>query len=344
MGKHHPPLYFLESIVNPSAVVVEGPGFADAAGRSTMPAYPDLTAAQLQDLVAFLAADGGRGGRRRDRCWRAAAPYRQPAQPSNPLPAAPPRRPPHFWCRPTIFNSSSSRVRAWFRDEFAPKMQAFDGVVSIETVVDRDPPPIGDDRVRLPRSRRAEQMEQQSRHARSRRQVRRVHRRARPLRLRNAAGPSSSLTIDAATAFGLPAGSRRGAPPREVRERGQVPRLRFYAASKTTGKRRGARKPRPVTCTSSASGSSRKLRAADRAARSASRASPCAPGACRDRCARRTRTPCAAWARGRCRSRRAVPSAVVVVGGAEADADDGALRDRARPRDRPRASPAGRCR
>ena len=43
MGAHHPAAYFVESIVNPGAVLVDGPGYVSADGRSAMPAYPDMT-------------------------------------------------------------------------------------------------------------------------------------------------------------------------------------------------------------------------------------------------------------------------------------------------------------
>ncbi len=54
MGEHHPPGYFAESIVNPDAVLIQGPGYIGADGRSTMPAYPEMTLAQLADVVAYL--------------------------------------------------------------------------------------------------------------------------------------------------------------------------------------------------------------------------------------------------------------------------------------------------
>jgi mono/diheme cytochrome c family protein len=54
MGGHHPAGYFVESILAPDAVLVEGDGYIDAAVHSTMPDYPDLTARQLGDLVAYL--------------------------------------------------------------------------------------------------------------------------------------------------------------------------------------------------------------------------------------------------------------------------------------------------
>ena len=55
MGGMHPAEYFAESIVNPDAVLVDGPGFLGPDGRSRMPSFNDsLTVAQLTDLVAYL--------------------------------------------------------------------------------------------------------------------------------------------------------------------------------------------------------------------------------------------------------------------------------------------------
>jgi cytochrome c1 len=54
MGEHHPPGYFAESIVNPSAVLIKGEGYIGPDGRSTMPTYPDMTLGELADLVAYL--------------------------------------------------------------------------------------------------------------------------------------------------------------------------------------------------------------------------------------------------------------------------------------------------
>jgi hypothetical protein len=52
MGSHHPAEYFAESILDPDAVLVDGPGWEGGDGHSTMPRYPDLTLRQLADLVA----------------------------------------------------------------------------------------------------------------------------------------------------------------------------------------------------------------------------------------------------------------------------------------------------
>jgi cbb3-type cytochrome oxidase cytochrome c subunit len=56
MGAHHPASYFAESLVNPNAVIVTGPGYTDADGRSRMPAYRDMNLGQLIDLVAYLTS------------------------------------------------------------------------------------------------------------------------------------------------------------------------------------------------------------------------------------------------------------------------------------------------
>lgn len=55
MGDRHPTDYLVESIINPNAVIVEGPGFTGPDGLSKMPDYNDsLTVKQLIDLVAYL--------------------------------------------------------------------------------------------------------------------------------------------------------------------------------------------------------------------------------------------------------------------------------------------------
>ena len=62
MGQHHPTEYLVESLVNPSAVLIEGPGYVGGDGRSIMPATPAMTLAQLIDLVAYLKSQGGDAG------------------------------------------------------------------------------------------------------------------------------------------------------------------------------------------------------------------------------------------------------------------------------------------
>ena len=60
MGAHHPAEYFAQSIVDPNAVILAGPGFTGRDGRSIMPDYRDsLTFAELVDLVAYIKSLGG---------------------------------------------------------------------------------------------------------------------------------------------------------------------------------------------------------------------------------------------------------------------------------------------
>ena len=55
MGSHHASQYFLESIMNPNAVIVTGPGHTGPDGLSIMPDYREsLTVAELIDLVAYM--------------------------------------------------------------------------------------------------------------------------------------------------------------------------------------------------------------------------------------------------------------------------------------------------
>ena len=60
MGSHHPAEYFAESILNPNAVIVTGPGHTGPDGLSVMPDYRDsLTLAETIDLVAYIRSLGG---------------------------------------------------------------------------------------------------------------------------------------------------------------------------------------------------------------------------------------------------------------------------------------------
>jgi uncharacterized protein involved in high-affinity Fe2+ transport len=55
VGSHHPAEYFAESILNPNAVIVTGPGHTGPDGLSIMPDFRDsLTLAETIDLVAYI--------------------------------------------------------------------------------------------------------------------------------------------------------------------------------------------------------------------------------------------------------------------------------------------------
>jgi mono/diheme cytochrome c family protein len=141
MGNHHPPAYFLEAILNPDAVLVDGPGYVSAQGHSAMPTYPDLTVTQLEDLVAYLTSLtsgdphaghqmppvqmlGGQG-------TRAAPP--DPAD----LPSPPGTAARIFFVQSyDVAPGKLQEFEAWFRREGARRFLAIDGLVSVETYVD----------------------------------------------------------------------------------------------------------------------------------------------------------------------------------------------------------------
>jgi mono/diheme cytochrome c family protein len=62
MGGHHPAEYFAESILDPNAVLLAGPGWIGPDGRSIMPDFGDsLTVREFVDLVAYIKSLGGGG-------------------------------------------------------------------------------------------------------------------------------------------------------------------------------------------------------------------------------------------------------------------------------------------
>lgn len=124
MGSHHPPEYFAESILNPNAVVVDGPGYFGVDGRSVMPAYPDMTLAQLGDLVTYLQSLTA--GTHTMHAHHAMAP----------APAAP---------EPAVFlvqvnEITTAQLRAfddWFGGGGRQELAAFDGLVQLRAFVNR---------------------------------------------------------------------------------------------------------------------------------------------------------------------------------------------------------------
>ena len=127
MGGHHPSEYFAESILNPDAVVVSGPGWTDANGRSVMPSYADITLAQLADLVAYIKS-------------LASGPHLMPAPTPTrgELPAPPPSKAGIFLMqRYDVVPGRLADFEAWFAAEGRAAFLAVDGVVGVDTFVDR---------------------------------------------------------------------------------------------------------------------------------------------------------------------------------------------------------------
>lgn len=58
VGARHPG-ELVESIMNPNAQILDGPGYTDERGRSIMPDYQNLTLGELGDLVEYLKTLGG---------------------------------------------------------------------------------------------------------------------------------------------------------------------------------------------------------------------------------------------------------------------------------------------
>ncbi len=118
-------MYFVESILTPDAVLVDGPGYIGPDGRSVMPSYPDLTLRQLADLVAYLKSLTAGGA-------------------AEMLTAAPPAEPTTYYYVQAydVLPGRLDEFEAWFRDEGARAFLAHDGLVRVDTWVDttRDGP------------------------------------------------------------------------------------------------------------------------------------------------------------------------------------------------------------
>jgi mono/diheme cytochrome c family protein len=136
MGSHHPPEYFAESIVNPDAVLVEGTGYLGPDGRSVMPAYPDLTLVQLADLVAYVSSLTDGGGMHVHPTPSPGVVLR-----SSPIPLPPPNRAGVFLVQAyPVSDGQLEAFERWWAEEGAAAFLATDGVVSVDTYVDRTRP------------------------------------------------------------------------------------------------------------------------------------------------------------------------------------------------------------
>ena len=129
MGSHHPTEYFVESILNPDAVLVEGPGYIDQDGRSIMPSYPELTLRQLADLVAYLKS------------LRTSGSAEMKVTPAEKVieavPAPPDGAASIFYVQAyDVLPGKLTTLEEWFRNEGATAFLAQQGLVSIETYVD----------------------------------------------------------------------------------------------------------------------------------------------------------------------------------------------------------------
>ena len=133
MGAHHPAGYFVEAILSPSAVVVEGAGWTTPAGRSTMPAYPDMTLADLTDVVAYLSSLTAGGPHDHAAMLRAAV---RPSAQLPDLPAPPATGARSFFVqRYDVLPGELEAFERWFAAEGRAAFLAYDGILSIDTWV-----------------------------------------------------------------------------------------------------------------------------------------------------------------------------------------------------------------
>jgi hypothetical protein len=133
MGAHHPPAYFAESILNPNAVLVEGPGYIGEDGYSIMPTYPSLTLSELDDVVAFLRSLRG-GEAPHD--FTTELTLTAPEVPGN-IPASNSRQATAFLAqRYDVREDQLDAFISWFQGEGAASLVGRGGLVSIETFVD----------------------------------------------------------------------------------------------------------------------------------------------------------------------------------------------------------------
>ena len=131
MGSHHPAEYFAEAIINPNAVLVDGPGYLGPDGRSVMPAYPDMTLAQLANLVAYLTSLTTGGD--------AAMHQHHMATPAGGAPASPGALEASVFVV-LVNEMTSAQLKAfddWFGQTGMEDLKSFTGFVSLQTFVNR---------------------------------------------------------------------------------------------------------------------------------------------------------------------------------------------------------------
>lgn len=133
MGAHHPPAYFAEAILNPDAILIEGPGYIGPNGHSTMPDYPDMTLQQLSDVVEYLSSlkTGGMHAGHMMGPPAVGPPSQRPAPPPASAEATE-----WFIQSYDVKPGQLAAFEAWWKTEGARRFLAYDGLVSVDTYVD----------------------------------------------------------------------------------------------------------------------------------------------------------------------------------------------------------------
>lgn len=142
MGSHHPSAYFAEALLDPDAVVLEGAGWVDDDGRSTMPAYPDLTVRQLGDLVAYLTSlrqTGAAASAHEAMTGRALPVERVASDPLPDAPAAPDGRT-YYAQSYDVLPGRLGAFEDWFATTGRARLLDVEGLVGVDTWADLERP------------------------------------------------------------------------------------------------------------------------------------------------------------------------------------------------------------
>lgn len=132
-GNHHPAGYFAEAIVNPQAVLVDGPGYIGADGRSIMPDYADMSLAELADLVAYLQSLKSGGGTH-------AHPHDLPATPMTGSTTCTTSGAAAYLLQiQTVTNEELRAIDEWFGGPGGLRLRQAEGVTTASLYVSRTP-------------------------------------------------------------------------------------------------------------------------------------------------------------------------------------------------------------
>jgi mono/diheme cytochrome c family protein len=138
MGAHHPAGYFAEAIMNPSVLLIDGPGYAGPDGKSVMPSYDSMTIAELADIVAFLQSQTS-GQAAHDHAQHVAMGHVPPVAPLVPAPVPLPPGESRGAYISMVYDVPAEKLAAfqgWFSTEGRALMAKIPEVVGMETYVD----------------------------------------------------------------------------------------------------------------------------------------------------------------------------------------------------------------
>jgi hypothetical protein len=140
MGSHHPAGYFVEAILNPNAILIDGPGYVGPDGRSVMPSYDSMTIGELTDVVAYLQSLLDADAEAHRKMGHGGAEQPMPPNPSvGPAPVPPPPAETRGAYVVMVYDALPDKIgpfQHWFRTEGAARFAAIDGVLGVETYVD----------------------------------------------------------------------------------------------------------------------------------------------------------------------------------------------------------------